>query len=107
MNAWFDNQNIVNVRSLPDGNGDLANSLGMSVSKRNLNFGQRSWRYAMLVVNGTVELFCPEPNLQDDAQEDPYGSSTPEQMLIEVQSYLQVEPQITEDAVEEAPSEEI
>tara|TARA_B100001250_G_C19580066_1_gene691611 strand:- start:50 stop:622 length:573 start_codon:yes stop_codon:yes gene_type:complete len=107
MNAWFEAQGIKNVKPLADGCGDLARSLGMLVKKDNLGFGLRSWRYAMLVVNGTVELFCPEPNLQDDAQEDPYGSSTPEQMLIEVQSYLQVEPQITEDAVEEAPSEEI
>ena len=48
MNAWFDNQNIQNVRSLPDGNGDLAQSLGMFVSKKNLNFGMRSWRYCLL-----------------------------------------------------------
>ena len=39
MNAWFDDLGIKKVKSIPDGNGDLAQGLGMFVSKRNLNFG--------------------------------------------------------------------
>ena len=51
----------------------------------------------MLVVNGTVELFFPEPNRQDDAQEDPYGSSTPEMMLNHVQMYFSPDEQIIDE----------
>ena len=82
MNAWFDNQNIQNVRSLPDGNGDLAQSLGMFVSKKNLNFGMRSWRYALLVGadNKVIEVFA-EPEMRDMADDDSYTVSTPEAVL--------------------------
>ena len=90
MNAWFDNQNIQNVRSLPDGNGDLAQSLGMFVSKKNLNFGMRSWRYALLVGadNKVIEVFA-EPEMRDMADEDSYTVSTPEAVL----KWLQANPQ--------------
>ena len=90
MNAWFDNQNIQNVRSLPDGNGDLAQSLGMFVSKKNLNFGMRSWRYALLVGadNKVIEVFA-EPEMRDMADDDSYTVSTPEAVL----RWLQANPQ--------------
>jgi peroxiredoxin len=97
MNAWFESQGIEKVKPLADGCGDLARSLGMLVKKDNLGFGMRSWRYVMLVVNGTVELFFPEPNRQDDAQEDPYGSSTPEMMLNHVQMYFSPDEQIIDE----------
>ena len=90
MNAWFDNQNVQNVRSLPDGNGDLAQSLGMFVSKKNLNFGMRSWRYALLVGadNKVIEVFA-EPEMRDMADDDSYTVSTPEAVL----KWLQANPQ--------------
>ena len=90
MNAWFDNQNISNVRSLPDGNGDLAQSLGMFVSKKNLNFGMRSWRYALLVGadNKVIEVLA-EPEKRDMADDDSYTVSTPEAVL----KWLQANPQ--------------
>ena len=103
MNAWFESQGIEKVKPLADGCGDLARSLGMLVKKDNLGFGLRSWRYAMLVVNGTVELFCPEPNLTDNAQEDPYGNSSPAEMLTEVQVTLR-QLGLDENSVEEVPS---
>ena len=90
MNAWFDNQNIQNVRSLPDGNGDLAQSLGMFVSKKNLNFGMSSCRYALLVGadNKVIEVFA-EPEMRDMADDDSYTVSTPEAVL----KWLQANPQ--------------
>ena len=88
MNSWFEAQGIEKVKPLADGCGDLARSLGMLVKKDNLGFGLRSRRYAMLVKDGTVEIFSPEPNLQDNAEDDPYGASTPANFLIQVQSHL-------------------
>ena len=102
MNAWFESQGIEKVKPLADGCGDLARSLGMLVKKDNLGFGLRSWRYAMLVCDGTVQLFCPEPNHQDNAQDDPYGASSPSSFITEVQDYLGFN-----DSVEEVPTEEI
>ena len=72
MNAWFESLGIKNVKPLPDGNGDLARQLGLLVKKENLGFGLRSWRYAMLVCEGNVELLNIEPNLQDNCKTDPY-----------------------------------
>jgi peroxiredoxin len=91
MNAWFDINDVQHVRSLPDGNGDLAQSLGMFVSKRNLNFGMRSWRYAILVDGDTstvIEVFA-EPEKRDMADDDSYVVSTPEAVL----KWLQANPQ--------------
>lgn len=90
MNAWFQNLGVESVRSLPDGNGDFATSVGALVAKRNLNFGQRSWRYAMVVdgeTNTVLECF-PEDHQQNDYNLDPYEASTPEAVLKWVQANL-------------------
>ena len=88
MNAWFESLGIKNVKPLPDGNGDLARQLGLLVKKENLGFGLRSWRYAMLVCEGNVELLNIEPNLQDNCKTDPYEKSKPEVFLEEVKSHF-------------------
>ena len=86
MNAWFESLGIEKVKPLPDGNGELARQLGLLVKKENLGFGLRSWRYAMLVVDGTVELMNIEPNLEDNCQTDPYEKSKTENFLDEVRA---------------------
>lgn len=83
MNAWFDQQDIKNVIPVPDGNADLTQALGMYVQKRNLNFGARSWRYA-LVVDGatkTVLKAFVEPGFSDNHESDPYEVSDPQTVL--------------------------
>ena len=79
---------IKNVKPLPDGNGELARQLGLLVKKENLGFGLRSWRYAMLVSDGTVELMSIEPNLSDNCETDPYEKSKPEVFLQEVRDHF-------------------
>ena len=54
MNEWAKDQEVSNVRLLPDGNGEFTEQLGMLVDKSDLGFGKRSWRYSMLVKNGVV-----------------------------------------------------
>jgi len=81
MNAWFDNQKVESVRSLPDGNADLCQALGMGCQKRNVNFGFRSWRYALLINDGRVLQVFAEPNQRDDADDDSYVASKPESVL--------------------------
>ena len=88
MNAWFESLGIKNVKPLPDGNGELARQLGLLVKKENLGFGLRSWRYAMLVIDGTVELMNMESNLEDNCQTDPYEKSKPEVFLEDVRDHF-------------------
>jgi len=77
LEAWARDQEADNITLIADGNGEFTESIGMLVDKRDLGFGMRSWRYSMLVNDGTVEkLFC-EP----DEPGDPYQVSDAETML--------------------------
>lgn len=81
MNAWAEYLGIKNVKVLPDGNGDFTGNMNMLVEKRNLGFGPRSWRYAAVVNNGTIEAWFEEPGLSDNAADDPYGETSPENIM--------------------------
>ena len=61
MNAWQEDQRAEKITMLPDGNGDFSRGMGMLVDKSELGFGERSWRYAMIVDNGIIEKMCIEP----------------------------------------------
>ena len=82
MKCWADQQNVHNVEMFPDGNGDFTGEMGMSVNKRHLGFGDRSWRYAMVVDDGVIEAFWEEPgNNYNGSDADPYGETSPENIL--------------------------
>ena len=81
MNAWGKDQNIVNVKLIPDGNGEFTDGMGMLVQKFNLGFAYRSWRYAAVIDNGNIEWIVEEPGKQDQCTEDPYTVTTPERVL--------------------------
>jgi peroxiredoxin len=84
MNAWAQDQNIENVKLIPDGNAYFTRSMGMLVNKSNLGFGDRSWRYAMVVDNGVIEKLFIEDGMRDNADTDPYMETTP----VNVYSYI-------------------
>jgi peroxiredoxin len=86
MNAWAQDQNIKNVKLIPDGNAYFTRSMGMLVNKSNLGFGDRSWRYAMVVDNGIIEKLFVEAGQRDNADSDPYEATTPENVLDYVKS---------------------
>ena len=77
MNAWQAEQKADAVTFLPDGNGDFTRGMGMLVAKDDLGFGDRSWRYSMLVRDGVVEKMFIEP----DEPGDPFGVSDADTML--------------------------
>lgn len=84
MNKWA--QQVIegglkNVKVIPDGSGEFTRKMGMLVDKDNLGFGMRSWRYAMLVEDGNIVDFWPEPGFMDNCPEDPYGESSPQTIL--------------------------
>ena len=82
MNAWAQDQNIEKVKLIPDGNAYFTRSRGMLVNKLNLGFGDRSWRYAMIVNNGIIEKLWVEEGKRDNADTDPYDMTTPETVML-------------------------
>jgi peroxiredoxin len=86
MNAWSQDQNIQNVKLIPDGNAYFTRSMGMLVNKSNLGFGERSWRYAAVVKDGIIEKLFVEAGQRDNADSDPYEETTPDNVLSYVRS---------------------
>ena len=81
MNAWGRHQGLKNVRMIADGSGEFTRKMGMLVRKDNLGFGMRSWRYAAIVDDGVVEAWFEEPGFADNCETDPYGESSPQNLL--------------------------
>ena len=77
MNEWGNAQKASNVTFLPDGNGDFSRAMGMLVPKQDLGFGDRSWRYSMLVKDRVIEKMFIEPDLPGD----PFEVSDADTML--------------------------
>jgi glutaredoxin-like protein len=77
MNEWQKEQKAFNLMFLPDGNGDFTRAMGMLVSKDDLGFGERSWRYSMLVRDGIIEKMFIEPQVAGD----PFEVSDADTML--------------------------
>lgn len=77
MSAWAEDQKADNVEFLPDGNGEFTRQMGMLVDKSELNFGERSWRYSMLVRDGVIEKMF----IETDQPGDPFEVSDAETML--------------------------
>ncbi len=77
MNEWAKDQEAENITLIPDGNGDFSAGMGMLVDKTDLGFGQRSWRYSMLVKDGIIEKMFIEP----EEPGDPFKVSDAETML--------------------------
>lgn len=86
MNCWAKQQNLKNVKVIPDGNADFTHAMRMGVSKRNLGFGERSWRYAFIADDGIITAWWQEPGFGNDVDEDPYGETSPENILQHLQA---------------------
>jgi peroxiredoxin len=56
MGAWGKDQNAEHLIMLADGNGDLAEALGLTLDASGFGMGKRSQRYAMIINNGVVQL---------------------------------------------------
>ena len=80
-NAWANANNLEHVQVIPDGSGKFTEAMNMMVDKDNLGFGRRSWRYACIVNNGTIEDWFIEEGREDNATEDPYMYTHPQFIL--------------------------
>lgn len=79
MNAWAKQQEIKNVKVIPDGSGNFTRYMGMLIGKNHLGFGMRSWRYMAIINDGVVEKWWQEPGINNNGEDDdPYGETTPE-----------------------------
>ena len=90
MNAWKADQEAENITVIPDGNGEFTPGMGMLVSKNGLGFGDRSWRYSMLVKNGVVEKMFIEP----EKDGDPFEVSDADTMLKHINPSWQDNPSV-------------
>ena len=91
MNEWKQGQEAANIDVIPDGNGDFTKGMGMLVDKRDLGFGQRSWRYSMLVKDGVIQKMFVEP----EKEGDPFEVSDADTML----QYINPEASLPEPVV--------
>jgi glutaredoxin-like protein len=85
MEAWQKDQNADQVRLIPDGNGEFTEGMGMLVPKNDLGFGNRSWRYSMLVKDGIIDKMFIEPEVEGD----PFEVSDADTMLSYINSDAQ------------------
>ncbi len=81
MHKWGLDQGVKKVKMLPDGSGEFTRKMGMLVSKDNLGFGQRSWRYSMVVDDKNIEKMFVEPEFSDNCPTDPFEVSGVDKML--------------------------
>src|SRR4051794_19616256 len=89
MFQWGKSLGLNNVKLAPDGSGAFTRRMGMLINKDHLGFGQRSWRYAMVVDEGKIVAWFEEPGINDTGDdEDPYTESTPDKVL----EWLQANP---------------
>jgi glutaredoxin-like protein len=77
MNEWQKEQKAFEVNFVPDGNGDFSRGMGMLVAKNDIGFGDRSWRYSMLVKDGVIEKMF----IEADVPGDPFEVSDADTML--------------------------
>ena len=81
MFQWGRHQGVEKVKMLPDGSATFTEGMGMLVKKDNLGFGERSWRYSMLVEDGEIQKVFSEPGKEDDCPTDPFEVSDADTML--------------------------
>ncbi|MEO0501299.1 MAG: peroxiredoxin [Pseudomonadota bacterium] len=78
MYQWAKHLGVEKIQMLPDGSGDFTRRMGMLINKNHLGFGDRSWRYAMVVRDGRIVAWFEEPGINDEGKdEDPYDISCP------------------------------
>ena len=84
MFQWAKQLQVQKVQMLPDGNGEFSRKMGMLVKKENLGFGERSWRYSMLVDNGVIILLNAEAGKVDNCETDPFECSDVNTLLSQI-----------------------
>ncbi len=83
MKAWGEALGIEKVTLIPDGNAAFTNGIKGAVAKENVGMGLRAWRLAMVInAEGVVEWAGVEEGQRNNASDDPYEKSTPEETIM-------------------------
>jgi peroxiredoxin/glutaredoxin len=77
MEAWQHSEKAQGIHFVADPYGEFTRAMGMSIDHRDAFLGTRSWRYSMLVNDGTIERMFIEP----DVPGDPFEVSDAQTML--------------------------
>lgn len=88
MKQWADKQGVQKVHMLPDGNAEFTEGMGMLVKKENLGFGNRSWRYSMVVEDRLIKKLFVEPGFSDNCPDDPFEISDANTMLTYLKGHV-------------------
>ena len=88
MYQWGIHQGVEKITMLPDGSGAFTRRMGMLVTKDNLGFGQRSWRYSAYIEDGEISRMFVEPGLEDECPIDPFEVSDADTMLNWLRGHL-------------------
>lgn len=75
MNAWGKSLDLLKVKLIPDGSGELTRKMGVLVAKDNLGSGMRSWRYAALINYGMMQQRLGEEGFSNNCETGPHGVS--------------------------------
>jgi peroxiredoxin len=86
MHQWALSLDIQKTFMLPDGNGEFSRKMGMLVERSGQGMGMRSWRYSILVNDGTIEKLFVEPGFKDNPSGVPVEVSDAETMLSHIKS---------------------
>ena len=66
MDAWQQAEKAEGLRFVADPYGAFTEAMGMSIDHRDAGLGVRSWRYSMLVNDGTIDSMFIEPDVPGD-----------------------------------------
>jgi glutaredoxin-like protein len=91
METWGQEQHADGIDFLPDGNGAFSEGMGLLVDKSEVGMGRRSWRYSMLVKDGSIEKMF----IESDVPGDPFAVSDADTMLHYINPKASPPPRIT------------
>ena len=81
MQAWAKDLGVSKVKMVADGNLEFTDKMNMRVSKSNIAFGDRSWRYAAILEDGVVTKLFEEAGKSDNFEGDPFEVSDADTVL--------------------------
>jgi glutathione-dependent peroxiredoxin len=66
MEAWQKSEKAEGIHFVADPHAEFTQAMGMAIDHRDVPLGVRSWRYSMLVNDGTIEKMFIEPDVPGD-----------------------------------------
>ena len=89
MEAWAKSLEVTKVQMIPDGNGELAQALGMLVKKENKVLVIVRGVTHAYVDDGVVKILLEEPNKENNYELDPYEVSDAATMYKELKKLFE------------------